>query len=119
MRWPLFIQPTPFRIVGTATLYEDTWLNHVLPKHIEVAGKLPQIQATLAQPFAVVSASEVGYYTFVSNSEVAPTGHPLIVVVSTVDTGGVQVESPVVATAFYGSPKYLDPNQTKWEKHWP
>lgn len=115
MRWPLFIANTPFPPTPTVKLHEETWKNHVLPNHPEMAGKDAQVKHTLEAPLVVCSATAADYYTFVSNSELDSKGKPLIVVVSPNDSSG----EAVVATAYYGSKEYLNAAQTKWKKHWP
>jgi hypothetical protein len=116
MRWPIFIANTPFTPVPTATLYEDTWMGHILPNHPEVRHALEAVKATVEAPELVCSATSAGYYTFVSSSHLDAGGKPLIVVVT-----GQNVPSGdplVVASTFFGNKAYLDQKQTKWQVHY-
>jgi hypothetical protein len=114
MRWPLFIADTPFAVVPTVRLYEDTWMTHILPNHQEVAAELPAIQKAVEQPELICAATSAGYYAFVSGSRLDDAGKPLIVVVNPADSSG----HPVVATSYFGNKLYLDPTQTKYTVHW-
>ena len=36
-------------------LYEDTWYNHILPRHFVLHGREPDVAAVLTSPFRVMS----------------------------------------------------------------
>jgi hypothetical protein len=114
MRWPLFIADTPFPPIATVRLYEDTWKRHILLSHPEVAPEIGAIERAVQDPHIVCAASSVGGYTFVSGTRLDEDGRPLIVVVTPKDSSGF----PVVATSYFGSQYYLDPEQTKHTVYW-
>jgi len=111
-RSPVFTVTTPVPTAPSVTLWDNTWSNHIQTGHPEMAGKLPNMQATLSAPSMVCEATNPDYLVFVSSTDVDAKGNPLVVCVSPVDSDG-----PAVVTAYHGGKKYTDP--TKVKKVWP
>lgn len=112
-RKPLFVVRTPFWRIPVATLWDNTWRDHIIKGHPEVIGKLRGVQQTVQRPTLVCEATTPDYFTFVSHTDVDYSGNPLVVVVSTLDSSG----TPAVATAYYGGKKYR--NTSKLVVVWP
>lgn len=111
-REEIFTVETPFPGVKTATLYQNTWDEHIT-LHAEMVGQERAVARTLRVPSFVCAGNDPGEFGFVSHSEVDADGRPAVVYVTT-NTD----DKPVVTTAFRGrKTKYMD--KSKFRIVWP
>lgn len=111
-RSPIFTVATPYPDAPTVTLMDNTWSDHIVAGHPEMGANLEAVKNTLQGPDVVCTVSNPDYYGFVSSSHTNSKGHPLLVVVSPVDTSG----DPVVATAYHSRKhQTVDPKSVKWK----
>src|SRR5438045_258689 len=69
-------------LVGTVTLYEDTWQTHIIVRHPEVSGSLVEIEQIVTAPSVInASSSAAGSFLFVKAGIVDFSGRFLRVVV--------------------------------------
>jgi hypothetical protein len=107
-RKPLFSVNTPFPAAPSVTLYEDTWTKHIVPGHLELAGKEADIQTVVTSPSVVVAGStNPNYVAYVSDTVTSSGGTPLAVI--------VDPQEQVICTAYYNrSFKVISPEQVLW-----
>lgn len=92
-RTSVFTVTTPYHGAPQVTLMEDTWQEHIVSGHGEMADHQPTVKNALQKPKAVVSGTnEAGNVGFVSDV-LSPNGSPIVVFVNPADQ--------VVVTAGY------------------
>jgi hypothetical protein len=93
-RKPLFTAVTPLAGLSEVTLFEDTWYDHIVRKHIYMAGKESLVRPSVLRPTVIVpGTSNLAYVVFVNLAERSPAGSPLTVVVDPLQR--------VICTALY------------------
>jgi len=76
------VHPAGQKLIRAVTLYEDTWLTHILVRHPEVANRLADIEMIAAHPTSIyASTSGAGSLLFVKSGIVDQTGRSLRVAV--------------------------------------
>jgi hypothetical protein len=76
------VVPANQNIVGSVTLYADTWYTHIIVAHPELRHKLPSVQRVIAAPSAIYkSSSGLGSLIFVRRDIADSSGRLLRVVV--------------------------------------
>ena len=76
------VVPAGQNLVGTVTLYEDTWQTHIIVRHPEVSGSLVEIEQIVTAPTVInTSSSAAGSFLFVKAGIVDSSGRFLRVVV--------------------------------------
>jgi hypothetical protein len=89
------VRPAGQNLIGTVTLYEPTWQNHIIVKHPEVAGRLADIEMIAAYPSVIYASKSVaGAFLFVRTGIVDSGGRSLRVVVP---------PSGSISTAYFSS----------------
>jgi hypothetical protein len=69
-------------LLGAVSLYEDTWLDHIIVRHPELNGRLSMVEETVLAPTAIFASTSVaGSYLLVRNGMVDRAGRLLRVVV--------------------------------------
>jgi hypothetical protein len=92
--------PTP-ELVETVTLHRDTYYDHILEYHSDMAGMVDHIQSAVEQPYVVFASKKIpDRLLFVSSSVVSPRRRDPLTV--TVDRGG---GAGAVTTAHYRRPR--------------
>lgn len=93
-RQQLFVAATPVPSLPRVVLFSDTWNNHILMGHPEMAGKEGEVHTILTQPTLVCSsASDATRAIFMNSAITSARGSPLTVV--------VDHNAAVVCTAYY------------------
>jgi hypothetical protein len=107
-RKPLFVTETPFPRVPAATLFEDTWLEHIVRGHVYMQGREAEVRAVVASPTAVVSGtSNPDYVVFLNQSVTTSGGTPLAVI--------VDPQEQIICTAYYNrSLKVVAADRVLW-----
>ena len=103
----VFTVATPFPAVPTATIWENTWNEKIQTFHPEVVDRLANIQATLAKPAVITTASNPDYVVFVSRTEASVPGEALVVCVAPHHDSG---NPSVVSAHETRQKKFLDPD---------
>ena len=70
-RTPLFIAATSFHQVPRVTLYDSTWNEHIVKRHVELMGKLAEVETVISGATAVMSGSPMSnpdYVIFLNRS---------------------------------------------------
>src|SRR5262245_46450385 len=92
-REPFFAIETPFPGAPKATLFRDTWFEHILKRHVELEGQEAAVQTVVSTPSAVIADKSAENVVFVSSSVTSLSGKPLAVV--------VHREGQFIRTAYY------------------
>src|SRR5260370_42120856 len=72
------VVPAGQNLIGAVTLYEDTWLNHIIVRHPELRGSLHMVEETVRPPSRIYASTSVsGSVLFVRNGMVDATGRLL------------------------------------------
>jgi hypothetical protein len=51
------IRPAGQNLLRTVTLYEDTWQQHIVVNHPDVAGRLADVELTASMPTVMLSSN--------------------------------------------------------------
>lgn len=113
-RKPLFTVETPVPEARFVTLYEDTWMHHIVSGHPEMDGQLLAVEQTLIVPTYVCEGNRGDSFQFITTSSPTISLIPLVVVVS----GHSSTGELSVNTAYKGRNTHLDPTTKKirWPK---
>jgi hypothetical protein len=78
------MRPAGQNLLGTVTLYEDTWLDYIIVRHPELNGRLSMVEETVRAPTAIFASTSVaGSHLLVRNGMVNRAGRLLSFVVGT------------------------------------
>lgn len=107
-RKPLFSVATPFPAAPSVTLFEDTWTEHIVRNHLEMAGKEAEVQAVVTAPTVIlVGTANPSYVAYVNDMVTSSRGTPLAVI--------VDPQEQVICTAYYHrSFRVISPEQVLW-----
>lgn len=90
----IFIEASPAANLPPITLYADTWQDHILVNHPEMAHKLETVREIVRNPTLVCqSATESDRALFMSSAMTSRRGSPLVV--------AVDARDGTVCTAYY------------------
>lgn len=105
---PLFAVSTPFPRAPRVTLYNTTWYDHILKRHVELVDKQDDVQAVVANVNAVMPGNlNPDNVVFLNHLVTSASGTPLGVV--------VDLARGEVCTAYYNrSFRIIDPGQALW-----
>lgn len=106
----LFVVATPYPGAPTVTLFETTWTEHIVKRHVEMTGKMPDVQAVVKNVSTVsTGTSAPNYVVFTNKDIVSPSGTPLGVIVDT--------EQGEIVTAYYNRTlKVIQSDQVLWSQ---
>ncbi len=94
-RRPLFVSQTPVPGLPVLTLYEDTWNNHIVARHPELADQAHAFESVVSNPTQVViSTNNRAYYTFVNETVRSTSRNKLLTV-------HVDPVAQVIASGYY------------------
>jgi hypothetical protein len=97
------------RVSGPITLYEPTWQDHIIKRHVELIGKELDVQAVVANVNFVLPGTSIdpNYVVFINPKITTPSGVPLGVVVD-------QTEREIITAYYNRSFRIITPDQAIW-----
>jgi hypothetical protein len=107
-RKALLVIPTPLPGLPQVTLYQDTWLDHIVKNHPYMAGKEKLVEVAAMNPTVImVGTSNPSYRVFVNQQATTSSGTPLIVI--------IDPAKEVICTALYNrSYRTIQTEQVIW-----
>lgn len=104
---PVFTVATPYPGAPEVTLWENTWTEKIQSFHPDMIGQEGRVQAVLANPATVTTATDPRYVMFVSQVDSYVDGAALVVCVNPVHDSG----KPSVTSAHQTKQKkFLSPD---------
>ena len=91
------------------TLFEQTWTEHIITRHVDMEGKELEVLAVVANVTTVCAGTseDPNYVVFLNDAVTSPSGTPLVAIVDT--------EAGEVVTAYYNrSFKVIKSDQVLW-----
>jgi hypothetical protein len=107
-RKPIFVARTPWDKVPEVTLFADTWHEHIVKSHVQMAGKEPEVQTVASNPtFILQGTSNLGHVIYINETVTSQSGTPLAVIINP--------EQKIIVSAYYNrSLKVITPDQVIW-----
>jgi len=110
-RAPLLIARTPVPGLAKVTLYQDTWLGHVLARHPEMRGMDGAVLSVLTAPSLVtlggLGQSGVHNFVFTNDTIRSPSGRARLAVI-------VDPRDAVVCTALFHAGSKITSGKFIW-----
>jgi hypothetical protein len=97
----IFVVSSPVpSLFQNIVLYQQTWAEHIVPGHPDVATHIDSVKATVANPSMIIESATEGNFKFINLDVVNELNEPLTVPVKPLG-GRMAGKVGVVLTAFF------------------
>ena len=106
---PLFTVPTPFPGAQQVTLFQGTWENHIVTRHVYMTDRLTTVQKIVSNPSVVLSGGnpDPDYVIYLNQILTTLSGTPIAVIVDPHDRA--------IVTAYPNrSLRIIEPGRVLW-----